>query len=824
MTTLTVSATHDYSAENVSGTDVITFTNAAFTAVSATFLNTQFGSQIDSAVHINNSVGGNVIAVSGGSISALNWTFSDWINGDVVRLNGGTAADVIFGSIKGDFITGGADADVLFGAQGDDTIALDDGDFVAGEMIDGSVGLFDTLLLRNATSSVNLTAANAVSNIERLAFGTSGGSAKMLASSFGTAADKINTISGNSGRDAIGVGGSTIDFSTISIFDWSDDDLFVYTATSGNDSIRATAFADAIALLDGEDSAKGGSGNDTISATISAGDKLEGGGGSGDMLDIGVGPVDLRTAALLTGFEIVRFSGIGGAQLTASGTQIRGGSIAKLDGNDNVGISLIVTGDDVDLSALTFVDWDFSSNNIMLMAATASSKLIGSSKADSIIGLGGNDVLTGRGGKDTLNGGGGTDRADYSDKTKKVEVKLEGGTAVNVKVDGTVQDSIIFIEGVIGGSAGDKLTGDSLGNTFRGKGGVDTIDGAGGSDTADYSDKTKTVQVTLNGSSFATVKVNGNDEDKIKNIEHLVGGAAGDKLTGDSKNNAFAGKRGNDTLDGAGGSDTANYSDKSKKVEVTLKGSTATTVKVDGNNEDSIKNVENVTGGSAGDKFTGDDARNTFRGGGGKDTLNGAGGSDTADYSDKGHQVEVALDGSTSVTVKVGGTVEDSIKNIENVTGGNSNDKLTGDGKANKLSGNGGDDIIKGSGGNDTLVGGAGEDSLTGGSGDDTFLFNVSLRTSNIDKIADFKHADDTIQLDNNIMPALNTGSLAANRFLATAGSAEATAATQRIIYEKTNGIIYYDADGDVGGQDPVVSAILTNVPANIDHTDFKIV
>ena len=57
--------------------------------------------------------------------------------------------------------------------------------------------------------------------------------------------------------------------------------------------------------------------------------------------------------------------------------------------------------------------------------------------------------------------------------------------------------------------------------------------------------------------------------------------------------------------------------------------------------------------------------------------------------------------------MSVGGVAEDTIRNIENVTGGSGNDTLTGDALANNFIGGAGTDLLKGAGGNDVLDGGA---------------------------------------------------------------------------------------------------------------------
>ena len=213
--------------------------------------------------------------------------------------------------------------------------------------------------------------------------------------------------------------------------------------------------------------------------------------------------------------------------------------------------------------------------------------------------------------------------------------------------------------------------------------------------------------------------VGGVAEDTIRNIENVYGGTAGDILTGDGFGNILFGNAGNDllkggggadTLDGAAGVDRADYCDKVNSVVVTLNGATNATVTVGGVAEDTIRNIENLVGGSAGDNLTGDGLANTFRGGGGADLLNGAAGSDTADYAEKAAAVVVTLNGATNATVTVGGVAEDTIRNIENVTGGSAGDTLTGDGLANVLSGGAGTDTLKGGAGADTLDGGANGD------------------------------------------------------------------------------------------------------------------
>ena len=74
--------------------------------------------------------------------------------------------------------------------------------------------------------------------------------------------------------------------------------------------------------------------------------------------------------------------------------------------------------------------------------------------------------------------------------------------------------------------------------------------------------------------------------------------------------------------------DWADYVDKAAAVSVTLNGATNAVVTVGGVAEDTIRNIENVQGGSGNDTLMGDGLANELRGLGGDDFLRGGGGND----------------------------------------------------------------------------------------------------------------------------------------------------------------------------------------------------
>ena len=124
---------------------------------------------------------------------------------------------------------------------------------------------------------------------------------------------------------------------------------------------------------------------------------------------------------------------------------------------------------------------------------------------------------------------------------------------------------------------------------------------------------------------------------------------------------------------------------------------------------------------------------------------------------------------------------------------GNAN--LTGTSGADTLKGTAGNDTLSGLAGADTLIGGLGNDTLTGGANADLFVFDTVPSASNIDTITDFVAADDTFQLNRAAYTAFAAaGALAASAFQdLSLGAADGL---DRILYDRANGDLFYDADG----------------------------
>ncbi len=238
------------------------------------------------------------------------------------------------------------------------------------------------------------------------------------------------------------------------------------------------------------------------------------------------------------------------------------------------------------------------------LPSIAGVSVVGDPSDQTLTGTAGNDTVQGGAGRDNIDGRNGIDTVVYREKTatEGVTLKLKGAVWVQVKVDGILEDEIRNIENVVGGGGSDVISGDArpnrllgsggndklLGNggrdvlvggvgrdvldggagpdilrgnggrdVLRGKAGRDVMDGGAGVDTASFAEKkaTQAVSVTLSGKTLATVSVQGVAEDRLRNVENLVGGAGADTFIGDSKPNQLKGSGGNDVLVGRGGND-----------------------------------------------------------------------------------------------------------------------------------------------------------------------------------------------------------------------------------------------------------------------------
>jgi serralysin len=253
--------------------------------------------------------------------------------------------------------------------------------------------------------------------------------------------------------------------------------------------------------------------------------------------------------------------------------------------------------------------------------------------------------------------------------------------------------------------------------------------------------------------------------------------------------------------------------------------------------------IENAIGGSGNDTLYGNPVANTLNGGMGNDTMSGGAGNDKYVINSGADAVkENAAQGIDTILSTISYSLG-NVANVENLTltgnaainatGNSLKNTLTGNMAINTLNGGAGNDILNGLSGNDKLIGGTGNDTLNGGLGNDVLtgdkgkdifqLANALSTSNNIDRITDFVSADDTIQLENKVFTALNkAGVLAADMFRSGAGISTAADANDYLLYNSTDGKLYYDADGNLSIA-PVQIALLGTGLA-LTNTDFAVI
>ena len=105
------------------------------------------------------------------------------------------------------------------------------------------------------------------------------------------------------------------------------------------------------------------------------------------------------------------------------------------------------------------------------------------------------------------------------------------------------------------------------------------------------------------------------------------------------------------------------------------------------------------------------------------------------------------------------------------------------------------------------MIGGAGKDTLIGGAGRDIFVLTAARKNSR-DTIKDFSPKGDLIQIDRKgFSQSLRLGRLRADQFQL---GASAQNSSDRFIYSRSSGSLFFDADG-AGGTAQVQIARLSN-------------
>ncbi|WP_158589869.1 beta strand repeat-containing protein [Gemmobacter lutimaris] len=709
------------------------------------------------------------------------------------------------GTVGNDTFTADSSADVVHAWDGNDVVTANGivKTYYLGEGNDSIV----------VVSAVNLDAYYGGNGIDTISWTSSGVSNATFNMGAGTATVGANTEV----MDGFEILYATNNADTI-IGSSGADTIY---GGDGNDTVSAGSGADVVSAGTGDDTVNGEGSNDTISGN-GGNDVLF--GGSGD--DSLVGGDDNDT--LYGGFNTDTLDGGAGndrfiVQVGEFLDHVYGGS--GTDTLDNSASSVSdVDGAVINMVAQTLTT-TFASTAVLDMQSIevyldndGSNTIHDGAGNTTLRGNGGNDTVFGNTGVDDINLGAGGDRIfvqsnaldgdtlDGGTGTDWLDLSLLGtafaaGTVVNLTsqkiVNGGSSVGILNFENVTGSAFADNILGDSGNNEVNAGGGNDNIGGADGNDT-----------------------LRGADGD-----DTLRGGA------------------GNDNMNGGAGIDTADYSAASARVVVELGISGVPQVISATEGSDTLVLIENVLGGSGGDRIVGDTVDNTLTGNAGNDNLFGVGGNDTlfggtgidglygadgadqlfggadndrlfggagndtldggagldfADYrpaAGTGVTVNLSIAGAQAISVSEG---FDTLVNVENLSGSGFGDTLTGNAGDNVIYGIEGNDTISGGGGVDRLIGGLGQDTLTGGAGADVFFFTRvadSDLISGRDTITDFVSGTDKLNL---AQIDANTG-LAGDQaftFLGT-GAFTNVAGQLRLAVSGANSFLLGDTDGN---------------------------
>ncbi|TCL68198.1 cadherin-like domain-containing protein [Rhizobium sp. BK251] len=476
------------------------------------------------------------------------------------------------------------------------------------------------------------------------------------------------------------------------------------SGTDGDDTLLGTPQDDIITGLGGDDLIYGREANDIL-AGGDGGDRLL--GGDGDDVLYGDGGRD-------------HLSGGRGNDVLFGG-----------DGDDRL---FGDEGDDVLVAGLGDDILHGGSGNDRLFGDEGRDTLFGEAGNDLLDGGDGNDVLTGGGGNDAVlggtgddvmkagrggeeersgsttasdgddvySGGEGFDILDASAAQESVTIDLAAGTAEGEDIG---SDRLDGIEGAIGGSQDDVLTGDAEDNMLDGQSGNDELAGGDGDDTIsggagddvvivvarhvagndhednDDCDDNDGDDVYSGGDGFDTLDLTAlmqevladleqelaaGDEigfDRLHGFEAVLGGSDDDRLSGNSQANLLVGGGGDDRLSGRGGDD------------VLIGGSGDDVVSGDAGDDTVIVAVFSDGDGA-------DDGDDSYRGGEGCDTY---------DASGAMQAVVIDLERGTATGCNVGA---DTLESFEAAIGGSSGDTIIANGAVNFLAGGEGGDVF----------------------------------------------------------------------------------------------------------------------------------
>ncbi len=500
------------------------------------------------------------------------------------------------------------------------------------------------------------------------------------------------------------------------------DDLLV--ALGGNDILDGGAGADTIIAGAGDDTITGrtgidqligDAGNDTFTYTFGDGADAVNGGDDLDTLNI-LGTVANNTLnVIFDGTALTNFEGgtIAGVEAVTADL---------LTGIDTLTYAGTTAAVSVDLSAGTASGFTSIAGVENVTGGTGGDTLTGDGHANALLGGAGNDILNGGLGNDVLNGGAGIDTASFAGDIDDMFISLVAGTSRRGDALSAIEDTLVSIENVTGGSGDDTITSNGGSQTLDGGAGNDTLIGGAGNDVLIGGLGNDTFTYTFGNGADAVAGGAGTDALNITGtaavnnvLDVIFDGAALTNFEGGT----IAGVE-SVTVDLLTGVDALTYAGTTTDVTANLATGSASGFT-------SIAGIENVTGGSGSDALTGAaGVTNTLTGGAGNDTF--------FVHDDNTDNLVNPITDTVSEANGVTGGIDEvrSFANaytitdadVENLTFvGVGNFAGTGNASANVITGGVGIDALSGGGGADTLIGGTGNDVMIGGTGNDMFVF-----------------------------------------------------------------------------------------------------
>ncbi|MEH2126550.1 calcium-binding protein [Nostoc sp.] len=521
--------------------------NTVFKKNTVTFLN-----------DLDNNVSGfdnsdDVINAQGGDDKIDGLSGNDLLRGGVGNntLNGGTGDD----SLNVDSSSGD---NLLFGGDGNDSLFASGYQYYSSQYQEGDDTQGDDLrlegnnTLNGGAGNDNLSASG--SKGDNLLFGSDGNDSLSVSGYYSNPGGDFfqyknnrtlgnNTLNGGAGDDTLSASGS------------AGDNLL--SGGDGNDSLSVSGFIEynydssSNSVSSGNNTLNGGAGDDTLDTSGSTGDNLLFGGDGNDFLYIST-PSNTRSTYPPATSDLVTQTadaGKGDDLLSVDYTFATGGIISTFDATTNIG-------------SIT------AGTNRVSYKFIERFNILGTAYDDNIVGNSSNDRLsTGSGGKDTIDGGKGDDvlSVNYTFATGGVTSTFDATTNSGAITAGNDRVNYKFIErfNISGTAYDDNIVGsngnDTLSLGYDGNnGGKDTIDGGKGDDVLFsyyyYSDVsntegiTSTFDATTNSGSITL----GNNRVSYKNIEGL-------NIIGTFRPDNIVGSNGNDTLSGGYGYNDSSF-------------------------------------------------------------------------------------------------------------------------------------------------------------------------------------------------------------------------------------------------------------------------